>query len=179
MIPELSDLIKDIRFRRDKLGWSQARLARESGVSQSLLNKMERGAIIPTYHKVQRIDYALSREKDVPVRMVGEFMSPIASVSIGDNVEKASRIMKRNNYSQLPVKRGNEYVGSVSSIGLAGAPQEEFISEYTERPFRIVRYDVGIGEVRDMFRRERLMAVLVRRNDSEDIAGIVTAHDLL
>jgi len=179
MLPELKDLITDIRYRREKLGWSQAKLARESGVSQSLLNKMERGAIIPSYHKVQRIDYALSREKEIPVKMVGEFMSPIVSVSIDDNVEKASRIMKRNNYSQLPVKRGNEHVGSVSSIGIAGAPREEFISRYMERPFQIVRYDLGVGEVRDMFRRERHMAVLVRRNDSEDIAGIVTAHDLL
>jgi len=179
MLPELNDLITDIKYRRKKLGWSQARLARESGVSQSLLNKMERGVIVPSYNKAQRIDYALSREKKIPVRMVGDFMSPIVSVSVDDNIEKAARIMKRKNYSQLPVKRGNEYVGSVSSIGLAGTPLDEPISRYMERPFWIVRYDVGVGEVRNMFRRERLMAVLVRQSNSDDIRGIVTAHDLI
>jgi predicted transcriptional regulator len=179
MLPELNDLIRDMKYRREKLGWSQARLARESRVSQSLLNKMERGVIIPSYNKIQRIDYALSREKKIPSSIIGEFMSPIVSVSIDDNVEKAASIMKQNNYSQLPVKRGKEYVGTVSSIGLVGAPYEEPIFGYVERPFRIVRYDVRLGVGRDMFRRERLIAVLVRRTDSEEIAGIVTAHDLI
>ena len=67
----------------------------------------------------------------------------------------------------------------MSSIGLAGTPLDEPISRYMERPFWIVRYDVGVGEVRNMFRRERLMAVLVRQSNSDDIRGIVTAHDLI
>ena len=53
-------LIKELRKR---LGMTQHRLARLSGVSQSLIAKIESGRVDPAYSKAKSIISALQREQ--------------------------------------------------------------------------------------------------------------------
>src|SRR5687767_16022587 len=60
VIPE----IDEVRLLRRQLGLTQQELARMAGVSQSLIAKIERGLVQPSYSNVKRLVEALEAEKN-------------------------------------------------------------------------------------------------------------------
>ena len=100
---------------RKRLGLTQKQLADLSGVSQSLIAKIESGKIDPAYSKIMRIVSALEAKQSEVKKTVKEIMSSsIVSVGPDDSMEKAIRIMRKRNISQLPVLESGMCVGSLS-----------------------------------------------------------------
>jgi transcriptional regulator with XRE-family HTH domain len=56
---ELSDLARELRRRRELLGLSQVALAQVSGMSQTVINRVEAGARVPTDSTYARLRAAL------------------------------------------------------------------------------------------------------------------------
>ncbi|MGC8948905.1 MAG: helix-turn-helix domain-containing protein, partial [Thermoprotei archaeon] len=114
MLPELSEIMK----LRKKLGLTQRELAKLSGVSQSLIAKIESGKIIPSYSKVKIIFDTLENleEKVFKVNIkAGDIMNKkVVGVKSNDKVIKASQIMLKHGFSQLPVFSKGRLVGSIS-----------------------------------------------------------------
>lgn len=59
-LPDLRAIGDALRERRIELGWTQARLAERSGVTQADISRIENGQIDPRWSTVRRLAVALS-----------------------------------------------------------------------------------------------------------------------
>src|SRR5674476_689619 len=80
LVPQLPDLDK-IRQMRKRLNLSQRELANLAGVSQSLIAKIERGSIDPSYSNVRKI---LGAFEEVLRRRKVEGMKTGNQLTVGD-----------------------------------------------------------------------------------------------
>jgi len=179
MLPELKQLVNSLKQKRKRLNLSQKGLAMKSGVSQSLIAKLESNKVVPSYDAVQRIENTLEimlfkKEK----KAVDIMHSPLVSVSVNNVVKKAANIMKRYDYSSLPVKNGKEFVGSISERELIGVNSDVKIKDIMGPLFDIISWDTPLSSVRVMFKDKNKKAILVRGKNNR-IKGIITPQDLI
>lgn len=176
--------LSELRRLRRKLGISQAELARRSGVSQSLIARVESGSVDPGYSKVLAILNALEQAggKDTPASSV--MSTRVHGISSHETVEKAAMKMKKYDVSQLPVYEGGRIVGSLSESAVvrqmaSGASMKELskrrVSSCMEDPLPAVSPNTPLSMVSNML--EGSPAVLL--TEKGRVAGIVTKADLL
>jgi len=176
--------IKDLQKMRKMLGLTQSELAKLSGVSQSLIAKIEAGKIDPSFSKTMTIFETLQKlqlknSKKVKNVMTKEVVFADAESSVGEVV----KLMYKHAISQMPVLSGDEVIGSVSEkVLIKKLSTEESkslfikkVKEVMEPPFPTVNEDTPIDLLIPML--NFYPAILVMRGKS--IAGIVTRADLL
>ena len=134
VVPDL----KEIRRRRERLGISQHKLAKDLRISQSTVAKIESGRINPTYKLVERIFSHLSSLHSVGMGTAGEVASkPALAVREGTSVAEAVRTLQKHGFKQLPVLNGNHNLGSLSERSISRRILE------TKRPELLLRKPVG------------------------------------
>lgn len=187
-LPDLSE----IALLRRRLGITQRELARALGVTQSYIAKVEKGVISPSYDRVREIfNYLLSLEKgvmandkglNIPLKEI--HVTNLVCVGPKDKVIDAVEIMWKNGYSQLPVKEGDKFIGSISEstilgkIARAGRARDIYLSnveEHMDEAFPIVSEDTPIKTVLPLF--EYTPAILTSRRGK--VVGIVTKADII
>jgi len=111
MLPDL----KEIKYRRKRFSLTQSDLARLTGVSQSLVAKIESEQTIPSYENAKKIFDNLERLENEHVVKAEDIMTrKIVSVKKKTNVKKAISLMGKNSISQLPVIEESQCVGNVN-----------------------------------------------------------------
>jgi predicted transcriptional regulator len=170
---------------RRQLGLTQKKLAKLSGVSQSLIAKIESGKIDPAYSKVKQIIGALEDEqsKKESKKKAYDIMSKnIVSLSSHEQVGAAIDLMKRKDISQIPVMDKLSCVGSISENVIV-----ESISEYgnnlasiaiekvMDEAFPTIPAESDIEAVAGLLKFYK--AVLVKQKGKT--TGIITKADLL
>ncbi|MCC7552500.1 helix-turn-helix domain-containing protein [Candidatus Micrarchaeota archaeon] len=179
MLPELKQLIISLKQKRKQLDLSQNELAKKSGVSQSLIAKLESNKVVPSYNAIQKIENTLEMILYEKEKKVADIMhSPILSVDAGDTAEKAAGIMKKHDYSQIPVKKNSEFVGSISERELISVNKNVKTLDIMGPLFDIVSWDTPISSIKAMFKDRNKKAILIR-NKKGEIKGIVTTQDLI
>ncbi len=179
MLPELKQLIISLKQKRKQLDLSQNELAKKSGVSQSLIAKLESNKVVPSYDAIQKIENTLEMILYEKEKKVADIMhSPILSVDAGDTAEKAAGIMKKHDYSQIPVKKNSEFVGSISERELISVNKNVKTLDIMGPLFDIVSWDTPISSIKSMFKDRNKKAILIR-NKKGEIKGIVTTQDLI
>jgi len=111
--------LEEIQKRRKLLNITQKKLAVLSGVSQSMIAKIEskKKKIKPSYENVTSIFNALDKaeEKNTSKRKAKDIHTTnIVSVKKSDIIIKASQLMAKHGYSQLPVYEDDTIGGSIS-----------------------------------------------------------------
>jgi len=175
--------LKRIKQMRQKLGLTQSQLAKLANVSQSLITKVERGTIEPSYTIVRRIFLVLEEElgrkqktifaKDISVKN-------IISLKPEDTIENAIHLMKKHAISQIPIVKDQICIGSIS--------EETFIKNYDkienikikiqsimDEPFPTIPENTPAGLIRELLKT--YSAVITMKNGKT--SGIVTKADLL
>ena len=108
MIPD----VKEIRVLRKRHNLTQNQLAGLSGVSQSLIAKLESGLIDPSYGNFRKLHDVLTGISEKKEPKAGDVASArIVSASRNDLLVNAVRRMKKHGISQLPVREGTNLVG--------------------------------------------------------------------
>ena len=181
MLPALDEIIR----KRKMLDLTQKQLAKLTGVSQSLVAKLEAGEIDPSYTKVKRIfDVLGNLERKNEARASQILHSEVIGVKKADPVSEAVRLMTDHGYSQLPVLDGNHVVGSISektilSQILAGKDLNNISmlqsEEIMDETFPQVGKDAPLSLISSLL--QVYPAVLVAHKAS--IVGIITKADLL
>ena len=183
MLPEL----EKFQRRRKLLGLTQNQLARLSGVSQSLIAKMERKSIDPAYGKVRKIELALEKEeeKSKTTARAKDIHTPnIVKVNVSNTILFARQIMLENGYSQLPVYDKEKVVGSITENTILNTVSEKNnyslpstmkVGELMEPPFPQVDENTPIEPIKSLL--QHYQAVMMTRK--EKIVGIITRADLL
>lgn len=198
VMPQLPELEK-IRKMREQLELSQRELATLAGVSQSLIAKIERGGIDPSYGNVKRIFEALERVinqrkidgKSVGARITAGDLSTkgVVSISPDDTISEAVDRMVAGRFTQLPVMSGDRVVGSITDDRIRDYTIEEArrgerpyeavmmtrVEEIMEAPFPIMSEDtpIELASVHLQFDE----AILVSKRGA--VVGILTSADFL
>ncbi|MBU0533071.1 CBS domain-containing protein [Candidatus Micrarchaeota archaeon] len=176
-------MIKKIPKMRKNLGLTQKQLADLAGVSQSLIAKIESGKIDPAYSKVVQIFQALEKEQNKEKKMVREVMSlNIISVKPGDTLEKAVKLMRTKDISQLPVLEDGKCIGSISEsmvVELVSDGDRNFKSTLVEDVMRSSFPTVPANSLVDAIADLLCYYSAVLIENKGRLVGIVTKADLL
>ena len=107
--------LEEIKQIRKKYGLTQSELAKRSGVSQSLIAKIEAGRLDPTFSNAQKIFTALNDMGKKHEINAGQLMTQkIISVKPSDDIKEAIKKMKSNGISQMPVIEEHKSIGIIS-----------------------------------------------------------------
>ena len=177
--------LETIAVRRRRLGLTQNQLAKQAGVSQSYIAKLEAKKIEPSYTRVRAILEALQRLERSREARANEIMTKdVVGVQVCDKVQSAVKLMRETGYSQLPVFDGERSVGSLSESTIIDRIVDRkrgeviadgLVSEIMDDAFPQVGEDAPVSLLTSLLRV--YPAVLVSKKGK--IAGIVTKADLL
>ena len=172
-----------IKQMRTELGLTQTELANLSKVSQSLIAKIERGNIEPSYSIARRIFIVLeeqitNKQKELVAKNICS--KNLVTIASDDSIEKAIKLMKKHAISQIPVIKDNVLIGSIS--------EETFINNYDkinnanmdiaqimDDPFPTLPEDTPISLIKDILKT--YTAAILLKNGKP--FGIISKADLL
>jgi len=171
--------LEEIKKIRKKIGLTQAELANRSGVSQSLIAKIESGRIDPTYTKTQKIFAALSDLEKKEEIKAGQIMAgKIISVAPADSVKEAISKMRKSQISQLPVVDSHKLVGLVSESNILDAmlnSKGNKVGDIMQESPPIVSKTTSIQVVSNLLRHFPMVVV----SEEGNLVGLITKSDLL
>ncbi len=181
MFPKIDEISK----KRKILGLTQNELAKLSGVSQSLIAKLESGKIDPSYTKVKTIFNVINKlELKNKIKADRINYNKVVSVQEKQLVSEAVYLMKKHGYSQLPVLNNRQVVGSISEKTilnqiLAG----NFLDQISKLPIKEVMED-SLPQVNENAPLSLISSLLqvypaVLISTKGNVVGIITKADFL
>jgi predicted transcriptional regulator len=181
MLPKLDEISK----KRKILGLTQTELAKLSNVSQSLIAKLEAGKIEPSYSKVKKIFETLNKlEFKSKINATRINYNKIVSVQDNELVSYAVLLMKKYGFSQLPVLKKNQVVGSISEKTiinqiLEGKDLDQIsklpIREIMDETLPQVNENAPISLISSLLQAYPAVLILIKGN----VKGIITKADFL
>lgn len=181
MLPSISE----IKIRRTAAGVTQQGLSKLSGVSQSLIAKIESGKISPGFEKVKQLFDCLDRLHEESGTNAGRIMRKhVYSASPKKSIRQAIFLMEKKGISQLPVIEHGNCVGTLTEKGILtrlGKIQDSVhlgkakVSMAMEEAMPTIQENTPFSIVSAMLSFHS--AVLVAKKGK--ITGIITKADLL
>ncbi len=180
MLPAL----REIKQRRLIAGLTQSKLSELSGVSQSLIAKIEAGNIEPSYSKAKRLFDCLTQLHAKQEKQVKEIMTkPVVSVEADENLKKGIKALEKHGLSQLPVLSRGKPIGCLTEksalVKINSTPGIEIektsVEEAMEEALPTIQPNMPVSVAKQLLGFNA--AVLVMRKGK--VAGIVTKSDLL
>ncbi len=114
--------IQEIKYLRKKIGLTQGELAKYAGVSQSLIAKIEKNNLDPTFTKAQKIFAALQSLSEKEEKKAAALMNKnLIYLEPDDSLKNAIQKMKKHSISQLPVLENKKAVGLISESAILDA----------------------------------------------------------
>ena len=170
---------------RMQLGYTQAGLAEAAGVSQSIVAKVEAGAVDPTFKTLRAISAALNSRIITTGKKAADVMSsPVIGVNGDARLSECVAIMKKKGFSQMPVFSGGRMVGTITEgrildfLATAPDPAEvlnQRVGDHIQPVFAVVGRDTPVEALFSLF--GYLPAVMVV--SGEKVLGIITKIDML
>ena len=170
---------EEIKMMRKSLGLTQNELSRLSGVSQSLIARIEAGRVDASFSKIEKISDALERSKGEISVTARDIMrkSPI-TIRPNEKIIKAAGVMKRRSISQLPVTENDSVVGMISEKEISHSvsnAKNMLVRDIMTDPPPLVSINAKLEVLSDLL--DHYQSVLVAENGR--IRGIVCRSDLL
>ena len=182
MLPELT-LIKQMR---KQFGLTQMELSLKSGVSQSLIAKIEAGNLIPTYNNAKRLfDTLESLHLETQLKAKDLMQAEkVVGIKPEASLKDAVRLMKKHAISQLPVMEEEKCVGEISENSImeklhsakdAVDMDKVLVKEVMADSMPVIQLETPISVITPIL--EHRPAILVAKKGK--IVGIITKQDLL
>jgi predicted transcriptional regulator len=181
MLPKLNEISR----KRKLLGLTQNELAKLSGVSQSLIAKLESGKVEPSYTKVKKIFETLNKlEVKNKIKADRINYNKVVSVQADELVSQAVVLMKKYGFSQLPVLNRKQVVGSISEKTILNQILEgKFLNQISKLQIREVMEE-SLPQVNEDAPLSLISSLLqvypaVLISTRGDVKGIITKADFL
>jgi predicted transcriptional regulator len=171
--------VSEIKAIRKKLGLTQNELAKQAGISQSLIAKIEAGTLDPTYSKVNQIfDFlnGLSKEKELKAKNI--MNKKLISVEPSTKIHDVVKEMRKHGISQMPVIKEHNCVGLISesilldSIGKNNVCKVDDIME--DAP-PVIAKDASISVISNLLKFYPIVMV----SEKGKLLGVITKADIL
>ncbi|MEM4756334.1 MAG: CBS domain-containing protein [Candidatus Woesearchaeota archaeon] len=172
--------LKHIKQIRKEIGMTQKQLAQHSGVSQSLIAKIESGRLDPSYTNAKKIIDTLQQTMQQKAIKAQDIMKKkIIAVSKKATATQAIALMRKYNVSQLPVLDNDQVVGLITERALLEAwannnPQAK-IQNLMLSPPPLVPADAPLQMVKDLLQYWPI--VLIEKE--KKVVGIIAKSDVL
>jgi len=175
--------LTEIKRLRKKYNLNQKELAMQSGVSQSLIAKIESGKVEPTYSKAQKIFAALEslREKE-EIKANDVMNKKVIFAKVDDKVKVIIQIMKKKGISQIPVLCKERICGLVNETiilkKIMNNPEKTntfTVGEIMEEAPPIVSPKTGLKTLLELLKENQIVLV----SKKGDVKGIISKSDLL
>ena len=169
-----------LRKIRKQLDMTQHQLAREIGISQSMVAKIESGSLDPTYSYVKKIEDKIMHLTHREEKEAGEIMSRnIFSVNKNDIVKHAINLMMKNEISQVIVLDRDNVMGLISESSLLGADvgkinNRKCFEVMTESPPIIDKH----AKLEMIVQLLKFYPILIVK-ESGKLAGVITKADVI
>ena len=175
----------DLRRLRKRYGLTQKALAQKSGVSQSLISRIENKTVDPRLSTIRKIFEAIIylQNKEGTARDV--MHGPVITINALESVQKAIDLMKNNAISQLPVLKDNKIIGSIRESTLINRfskskNTETFFSSSVynimDEPFITVEPNITVDAVVNLLLKGNPAIIVL---EQKKIIGIITKIDVL
>jgi len=174
-----------LRRLREAAGLTQKALAEKAGLSQALISRIEKGTVDPRLSTLRKIIDAISSSGQEAAFVSDVMQSPVASVDESQTVREAVELMRRHDFSQLPVLRNDFPVGSIQESTLlkrltrvrdVRAVFELPVREVMEEAFPMVPPSLTVEEAAYMLSRGTPALIVM---DKSRMLGIVTKIDTI
>ncbi|MFH1064495.1 MAG: CBS domain-containing protein [Candidatus Woesearchaeota archaeon] len=173
--------LENIKNIRKQLGLTQTEFAKASGVSQSLIAKVEAGKIDPAYSKVMQIFESLdriSKKKEISAKEI--MQHSILTASPEDRIVDMVKIMHKRAISQVPVLDGKNVVGLVTEKELLdkiGSPDVNRIkaADVMIAPPPIVSDETKISVLSTLIMHYPMLIVAKKG----ETVGVITKSDII
>ncbi|HLC82144.1 MAG TPA: CBS domain-containing protein [Candidatus Nanoarchaeia archaeon] len=111
----MAHLLSDLKQLRKKYDLTQKELSNQSGVSQSLIAKIEAGIVEPSYSKALNLFQTLEGHQNKQETKAQEIMTKkVITINKNDCLELVITLMKKHNISQIPVIENAQVCGLIT-----------------------------------------------------------------
>jgi predicted transcriptional regulator len=171
--------LNEIKKIRKNLGLTQAELSKRSGVSQSLIAKIESGKIDPTFTKTKKIFQTLNDlEKKDEIKAEEVMNKKIIGISPNESINCCIHKMKEFGISQMPIMDNHKPIGIISESILLDAlmqGKKKKASDIMEEVPPIVSKKASIQIISSLLHHYSVVLV----SESGKLIGLITKADLL
>ena len=173
--------LKEIRSIRRKLGMTQKELSDMSGVSQSLIAKVESGRMDPSYSNAQKLIKALEEATKSNEKSAKDLMhTKIISVNPKDKISKAIKCMRKNGISQLPVVEDKKPAGYLTEVNILndlmnGKSSDSMVKEFMIDTPPIVDKYTQSKVISELLKFYQMVLVA----EKGKLVGVITRSDIL
>ena len=175
--------LTEIKRLRKKYNLSQKDLSNRSGVSQSLIAKVEAGKVEPTYSKTLQLFQALEelRQKD-ETRAKDIMNNKVVTVNADDSVTQIISVMKQKNISQLPVMTNDNVCGLITEstilkkmLANSGKIAHLHAKDLMEEAPPVVPKGICLQSILSLLQGSSIVLV----SDKGSLKGIISKSDVL
>ena len=172
--------ITQLKKIRKQIGLTQFQFAKEAGISQSMIAKIEAGRLDPTYSKVKLIENALENLTKSHEKTAIEIMNKkMISINPIEKVKEIIKLMNKHGISQIPVIKKNKIIGLVSEFSILSRDIEEIkelsAEEIMENPPPIINHKTEMSVIKQLLKFYPI--VLVEKRGK--FVGVVTKSDFI
>ena len=182
---EILELASEFKRRRNYLNLSQLKLAKYANISQSIINKLERGQIDPTYSTVLKIDKALHEQEKISNLKANDIMireKDILFLKPNMKIFEVIEIIRKYDFSQFLVKDNEKLLGTIYEKSLFDAISEKVdiykttIENFIQPVPIMIPKEYSVSDLSFIFQNKRTKFVLVVEDNK--ILGLVTYSDI-
>ena len=176
--------LDEIKRLRKKYHLTQYELAKRSGVSQSLIAKIEAGLLDPTYSRAEQIFLILDNIEEQKELKASDILNKKVAFSQGrEMVKDIIKVMRQKGISQMPVINNEKRI-------LGMITERIILEEISEKPDRlgqlrvdeimenappIVPMNAGFRTISTLLKDNSVVLVM----EKGEIKGIISKADLL
>jgi len=172
--------IDEIKRIRKKYNLTQSDLAKKSGVSQSLIAKIESGRLDPTYSKAQKIFETLNSLREEKELKASDIMNKkIISIKPSELIKNAIIKMRKNEISQIPVIKENNAVGIISETTILESLEKvkptQPIEKIMDEAPPIITTNTSLNVISNLLKHFPILLV----SEKGTLKGVITKSDFI
>ena len=172
--------LEEIKSLRKKFNLTQLDLAKLSGLSQSMIAKIEAGRLEPTFSNAKKIFNVLNSMTQEEELIANDFIkNKIISVNSKVKLKNVIKQMKKHNISQLPVINEGVLVGLISESiileNLFNNNGASLVEDIMADPPPSISENTPIKVISNLLKSFQMVIV----NKKGKLFGVITKSDLI
>jgi len=172
--------ISQLKKIRKQLELTQNQFAKEAGISQSMIAKIESGRLDPTYSKIKQIEKAVKQLAKQEEKTAQDIMhKEIISANPNKKASEIIEIMNKRSISQIPVIKGEKVIGLITESSILKKKLSEInnltVKDIMAEAPPIIDKNAGINIIKQLLQFYPIILIKEKGN----LIGLITKADLI